>query len=79
LSDVRSDIPLDLERVILRCLEKEPQKRFQDAGGLEKALSECLCARDWTEEEATEWWRKRETAKDGAMDRNQTLVYAGTT
>jgi eukaryotic-like serine/threonine-protein kinase len=77
LSDVRASIPLDLERVILRCLEKEPEKRFQDAASLEKALSECLCANDWTEEEATQWWRKRDSDKDGVVDRNQTLVYAG--
>jgi eukaryotic-like serine/threonine-protein kinase len=36
---VRSEAPPELEAVILRCLEKEPEKRFQDVGELANALS----------------------------------------
>lgn len=32
-------IPEDLERIVLRCLEKEPARRFASAGDLETALS----------------------------------------
>jgi serine/threonine-protein kinase len=56
--DYRPDIPADLEAVVLRCLEKEPEKRFATADALEKALAACACAGDWTEEMAAEWWRE---------------------
>jgi serine/threonine-protein kinase len=50
-------VPLDVEDVIRRCLEKDPAKRWPDAASLEKALAACACADDWTEECAEGWWR----------------------
>jgi len=52
----RGDIPADLEQVVLRCLAKDPAGRFPDAESLERALSDCTCARDWDEGRATRWW-----------------------
>ncbi len=40
-SQVRTGIPEDLERVVLRCLAKDPAERFPNAEGLERALGEC--------------------------------------
>ena len=37
----RADIPSDLEQVVLRCLAKDPDGRFQGAEELETALSAC--------------------------------------
>ena len=37
---VRAGIPEDLERVVLRCLAKDPAERFPDAESLEQALAE---------------------------------------
>jgi serine/threonine protein kinase len=37
--DVDPTIPVGIERTILKCLEKEPAKRFQSVAELEKALS----------------------------------------
>jgi serine/threonine-protein kinase len=51
-------VPADLQRVILRCLEKDPDRRFQDAVTLEKALAECASTNPWTPERAEEWWRR---------------------
>src|ERR1700736_6688007 len=51
-------VPADLQRVILRCLEKDLDRRYQDAGTLEKALAACESAGRWTSERAEEWWRQ---------------------
>ena len=57
-SRIRPGIPEDLERVVLRCLAKDPAERFPDACSLERALGECACAGDWNRERATRWWRE---------------------
>ena len=56
-SRVRPSIPEDLERVVLRCLAKDPAGRFPDAESLDRDLGECACAGDWDEERASRWWR----------------------
>ena len=56
-SQVRADIPEDLERVVLRCLAKDPAERYPDAEGLEQALCQCACAGDWHRDRAARWWR----------------------
>ena len=40
-SRLRDDIPADLEKVVLRCLEKNPEHRFPDAESLARALAAC--------------------------------------
>ena len=57
-TDLRPDLPRDLEEVILRCLKKKPEERFADADTLEKALAACVDAGEWTEEAAAAWWRE---------------------
>ena len=52
-------IPDDLERVVLRCLAKDPADRFEDAEGLERALGKCACAGDWDQARAARWWGDR--------------------
>jgi len=51
-------VPADLQRVILRCLEKDPDRRYPDAATLEKALAACEGIGEWTPERAEEWWRR---------------------
>jgi serine/threonine-protein kinase len=58
LTRVRADVPLDLQDVVLRCLEKDPAKRFLDANSLAYALIRCHCASRWTTEQAAAWWRE---------------------
>jgi serine/threonine-protein kinase len=55
----RESVAADLQRVILRCLEKDPDQRYQDAVTLDKALAACACAGQWTLERAEDWWRER--------------------
>ncbi len=44
LTDLRAEVPADLQAVVLRCLEKDPAKRFADVSSLQEALAGCTCA-----------------------------------
>ncbi|HUY32488.1 MAG TPA: serine/threonine-protein kinase [Pirellulales bacterium] len=61
-SRLRPDIPADLERVVLRCLAKRPEDRFQDVVSLEQALAGCERAGEWTRQRAAGWWYETEHA-----------------
>ncbi|MGE3822173.1 MAG: serine/threonine-protein kinase, partial [Isosphaeraceae bacterium] len=63
----RSDVPEDLELVILRCLDKCPDLRFQDAEALAEALAACQAAADWDAERAARWWQEHEPAAVAPM------------
>jgi len=52
------EVPADLQQVILRCLEKDPDRRYQDVASLDRALAACACAGQWTLERAEDWWRQ---------------------
>jgi serine/threonine-protein kinase len=59
-SRIREGIPADLEQVVLRCLEKNPDRRYQNAEGLGQALSACQAASSWTAKLAEAWWQASE-------------------
>jgi serine/threonine-protein kinase len=44
LTDLCPAIPADLQAVVLRCLEKDPSRRFADVSSLHQALANCGCA-----------------------------------
>jgi serine/threonine-protein kinase len=56
----RLDLPDDLERIVLRCLAKDPIDRFPDAEALGLALASCRCAPDWDASRASKWWQDHE-------------------
>jgi serine/threonine-protein kinase len=58
LTDLRPDVPADVQEVVLECLHKDPTRRFADADRLERALGRCRCAGQWSREEASAWWRE---------------------
>jgi serine/threonine-protein kinase len=66
LTELRSQIPADLEAVVLRCLEKDPRRRYPDAQSLEKALADCQTDDPWNEESAAVWWRSHAGSNGGA-------------
>jgi serine/threonine-protein kinase len=63
LTDLRRDLPEDLQEVVLRCLEKKPGERFRDMDDLDRALAQCRCAAAWSQEQAAAWWREHDTTK----------------
>lgn len=54
----RSELPIsqDLDEIVLRCLEKQPEKRFQGARELADALARAPVTCRWTPQRAEEWW-----------------------
>jgi serine/threonine-protein kinase len=66
LTDHRADCPADLQAVVLRCLEKEPERRFPDIDRLDAALAACACAEDWDAARAAVWWRDH--GRDGTTE-----------
>jgi hypothetical protein len=73
-------VPADLQRVILRCLEKDPERRYQNVSALDQALGSCECAGRWTMDHATDWWQQLpngkipSSAKDARERDHQTIA-----
>ncbi|WP_422926462.1 serine/threonine-protein kinase [Singulisphaera sp. PoT] len=55
-SQINPEIPQDLEKVVLRCLEKSPNDRFADVKELSRALAACAAGADWDADKSDEWW-----------------------
>lgn len=55
-SELRDDLPADLEKVVLRCLEKKRQDRYQSTGELCEAFAACEAADKWNRYGAAYWW-----------------------
>ena len=49
-------VPPDLEKVVLRCLEKRVEERFARVADLDAALARCAVGRSWTNDDARNFW-----------------------
>jgi tRNA A-37 threonylcarbamoyl transferase component Bud32 len=65
---LRPELPADLQAVVLRCLEKDPSRRFPDAHSLEQALASCAAADQWTEQQAALWWHEHPLPTPGEKE-----------
>jgi serine/threonine-protein kinase len=63
ITEVRPEVPDDLQRVILKCLEKDRERRFQDVSALDHALAGCQSGNTWTQEQAADWWQHHEVTQ----------------
>jgi tRNA A-37 threonylcarbamoyl transferase component Bud32 len=71
-SEIKPDIPSDLEEVVLRCLAKNPGDRYPDTSQLSAALAACADAANWSPQHAAAWWRTHgETARAAARPPRQ--------
>lgn len=59
LSTHNPDISEELEAIILKCLKKKPEERYQTAEELSEAISR-LQLPPWTQEQAAAWWSEAE-------------------
>jgi len=65
---IRPELPADLQAVVMRCLEKDPSRRFPDAHSLEQALAACAAADQWTEKQAALWWHEHPLPTPGERE-----------
>ncbi|TWT35415.1 Serine/threonine-protein kinase PknB [Posidoniimonas corsicana] len=56
LREVKPEISEALNEVVMRCLEKDPEDRFQTVEQLRRALLDLPVASRWSSEKAAEWW-----------------------
>jgi serine/threonine-protein kinase len=49
-------IPRELDQLVLACLEKDPERRPQDAGALFRMTGECRTCNSWDQNAALTWW-----------------------
>lgn len=66
LAELVADVPHDLQRIVLRCLEKNPDRRFADAESLAQALESSQAAHGWSRFLAARWWAERCFSETGA-------------
>ncbi|MCZ6751940.1 MAG: protein kinase [Acidobacteria bacterium] len=70
------EIPAELERIVMACLEKSPDKRPQSVETLSGQLAACPVDEPWTEKRAEEWWQTHhplQTPREGTSGESGTF------
>ena len=62
-SQLRPEIPADLESVVLRCLAKNPHDRYPDTQSLAEDLERCADVVNWSPKLAAQWWQDHQGQK----------------
>jgi serine/threonine protein kinase len=50
-------IPAEIDAMVLACLEKNPDRRPQDAAALLQMMEQCTTCTTWSNARAREWWQ----------------------
>lgn len=61
-------LPADWERFMIRCLERDPSRRPEDAGVFRRELHQLTCPTQYSESEALHWWRVQGAAMLSKMN-----------
>ncbi len=64
-SQLRPEIPTDLESVVLRCLAKNPHDRYPDTPSLADDLERCADVDNWSPRHAALWWKAHQGDSPG--------------
>ena len=56
LRQINPEIAVELEEIVMRCLEKDADHRFQDVASLQRALRDVVLDEPWSSDLAAEWW-----------------------
>jgi serine/threonine-protein kinase len=49
-------VPREFDRILMRCLEKDPAKRFKSALDVDAELANVPTPGSWTQDDARRWW-----------------------
>jgi serine/threonine protein kinase len=61
------EVTRELEEIILRCLEKKSEDRYDDAFALGEAFARCEVG-EWTQAQARAWWSEYEASQSASGD-----------
>jgi eukaryotic-like serine/threonine-protein kinase len=80
-SQLATDLPADVEAILLKCLAKDPEERFTSSAALGRALAECSVAGRWTRDDAALWWQAHSDSlvagSTTAVDSESFVLYEG--
>lgn len=76
ISDWNQQVPGELNDVILKCLEKEPGRRYQTIASLLDALLNCKLSESWDQNLARDWWREHSPSIESESDEGDDSSFA---
>ncbi len=68
LRSIKDDISEEIEKTVMKCLEKDPQDRFQSVDELRAALVATKENGLWKRKDATQWWECHGCPKKRMLD-----------
>ena len=71
---INPELPMELEEIILRAMEKQPEDRFQTAREMRESLDQSPFDIDWNADAASRWWRDHGCPKKKALEAEAMLA-----
>ncbi|MCO6458126.1 MAG: serine/threonine protein kinase [Pirellulaceae bacterium] len=66
-AELREGIPPEMDRIVMACLKKSPEERFQSAVELAAALDDCSFLEPWDRHSAARWWQQQRSGRPEAV------------